>query len=85
MSFLDLAFVKAGLLLIDKEATNKSAVYSLHKTATREHIIKKAESEWNVQTDVLAQLRYDLPATYKHHKKASVDIEVDLLRFTIKP
>jgi len=82
---LDLAFVKAGLLLIDKKASNKSAVYSLHKTATREHIIKKAESEWNVQTDVLAQLRYDLPATYKHHKKASVDIEVDLLRFTIKP
>ena len=77
-------FVKAGLLLIDKKPSNKSAVYSLHKTSTREHIIKKAESEWNVQAEVLAQLKYDLPATYKHHKKVSVDIEVDLLRFTFK-
>ena len=76
-------FVKAGLVLIDKRSS-KSAVYSLHKTATREHIIKKAETEWNVQVDALAQLRYDLPATYKHHKKASVDIDVDLLRFSIK-
>jgi len=81
---LDLEFVKAGLLLIDKKPSNKSAVYSLHKTSTREHIIKKAESEWNVQAEVLAQLKYDLPATYKHHKKLSVDIEVDLLRFTFK-
>jgi len=81
---LDLEFVKAGLLLIDKKPSNKSAVYSLHKTATREHIIKKAESEWNVQAEVLAQLKYDLPATYKHHKKVSVDIDVDLLRFTFK-
>ena len=31
---------------------------------------------------VLAELRYDLPATYKHHKKASVDIQVDFIRFT---
>jgi len=81
---LDLEFVKAGLLLIDKKPSNKSAVYSLHKTSTREHIIKKAESEWNVQAEVLAQLKYDLPATYKHHKKLSVDIEVDLLRFAFK-
>ena len=32
---------------------------------------------------VVAELRYDLPATYKHHKKASVDIEVDFIRFAI--
>ena len=31
---------------------------------------------------VLAELRYDLPATYKHHKKTSVDIQVDFIRFT---
>lgn len=81
---LDLAFVKAGLALIDKrKSCHEAAVYSLHKTATREHIIKKAQSEWKVKVEVLAQLRYDLPASYKHHKKSSVDIDVDLLRFSM--
>ena len=81
---LDLAFVQAGLALLDKKesAKNKAAVYSLHKTATREHIIRKATKEWNIKVEVLAQLRYDLPASYKHHKKSSVDIDVDFLRFT---
>ena len=47
----------------------------------RDHMIKKAK-DWNVEVQVLAQLRYDLPASYKHHKKASVDIEVDFIRFS---
>ena len=32
---------------------------------------------------VVAELRYDLPATYKHHKKSSVDIHVDFIRFAV--
>lgn len=56
------------------------AVYSLHKSSTRKHIAKRA-AEWGATMEVVAQLRYDLPATYKVHKKKSVDIEVDLLRF----
>lgn len=35
-----------------------------------------------VNGEVLAELRYDLPSTYKFHKKHSVDIQVDFLRFT---
>ena len=38
-----------------------------------------------VDAQVVAELRYDLPATYKHHKKASVDIEVDFIRFSFPP
>ena len=72
---LDMLFVKKGLDLA------KTAVYSLHKTSTREHILKKAK-DWGVKCDVIAQLRYDLPASYKHHRKASVDIEVDFIRFS---
>uniref|UniRef100_A0A8C4VFR4 Methyltransferase-like protein 5 n=1 Tax=Falco tinnunculus TaxID=100819 RepID=A0A8C4VFR4_FALTI len=30
------------------------------------------------------ELRYDLPASYKFHKKKSVDIEVDFIRFSAK-
>jgi len=71
---LDIKFLQAGLMMASK------AVYSLHKTSTREHMLKKA-SEWGVDATVVAQLRYDLPATYKHHKKESKDIHVDFIRF----
>jgi len=73
---LDLLFLEKGIKLATR------AVYSLHKTSTREHVLKKGEA-WGTRPQVLAELRYDLPATYKHHKKASVDIEVDFIRFAI--
>jgi predicted RNA methylase len=57
------------------------SVYSLHKTSTREHIVKKAQ-DWGVKATVLAQLRYDLKGgKYKHHKKDTLDIEVDMYQF----
>jgi len=73
---LDLLFLQTGINL------SRNSVYSLHKTSTRDHIMKKAD-QWGVKAQVLAELRYDLPATYKHHKKSSVDIEVDFLRFSV--
>jgi len=75
---IDLAFVRKGLDLV----APGGSVYSLHKTSTRDHILRKAREGWKVGCEVVAQLRYDLPASYKHHKKASIDIEVDFLRFT---
>jgi len=73
---LDLLFLEKGIKLATR------SVYSLHKTSTREHVLKKGEA-WGTKPQVVAELRYDLPATYKHHKKASVDIEVDFIRFAI--
>lgn len=43
-------------------------------------MLKTAKS-FNVDGEVLAELKYDLPKTYKFHKKNSVDIFVDLFRF----
>jgi len=74
---LDLKFLQTGIKMAS------GAVYSLHKTSTREHVVKKA-AEWGAEAQVLAELRYDLPNTYKHHKKSSVDINVDFIRFTCK-
>ena len=34
--------------------------------------------------EVLAELRFDLPASYRFHTKDSVDIEVDFIRFAHK-
>ncbi|XP_063256619.1 rRNA N6-adenosine-methyltransferase METTL5 isoform X2 [Prinia subflava] len=74
---IDMIFLKTALQMA------KTAVYSLHKTSTRQHIQKKA-AEWEVTMQVLAELRFDLPASYKFHKKKSVDIEVDFIRFSAK-
>ncbi|XP_045542883.1 rRNA N6-adenosine-methyltransferase METTL5 [Papilio machaon] len=70
---MDMKFLQMGLEL------SCDSVYSLHKSSTRSHIQKKVK-EWNVRGEVIAELRYDLPATYKFHKQASRDIAVDLWR-----
>ncbi|XP_041478295.1 rRNA N6-adenosine-methyltransferase METTL5-like [Lytechinus variegatus] len=72
---IDMQFVQLGLEM----ATN--SVYSLHKSSTREHIEKKAV-QWGVNCEVIAELRFDLPSSYKFHKHSSVDIEVDFVRFS---
>ncbi|XP_037093445.1 rRNA N6-adenosine-methyltransferase METTL5-like [Pollicipes pollicipes] len=69
----DMLFLQAGLRLAD------TAVYSLHKRSTRRHVARQA-ADWGARATVVAELRYDLPSTYRFHKRASVDIEVDLWR-----
>ncbi|XP_018090109.1 methyltransferase like 5 L homeolog isoform X1 [Xenopus laevis] len=73
---MDMTFLSTALQMA------RNSVYSLHKTSTREHIKKKA-ADWKVKMEVIAELRYDLPASYKFHKKKSVDIEVDFIRFAL--
>lgn len=72
---IDMIFLKTAINL------SNNAVYSLHKTSTRAHILSKIES-WKIKGSVIAELRYDLPQSYKFHKKKSVDIAVDLYRFS---
>lgn len=73
---LDVRFVETALQCV----TDKGVVYSLHKTSTRDFFQRKAPA-WNVEAQVVAQLRYDLPRSYRFHTKASVDIHVDFWRF----
>jgi predicted RNA methylase len=60
-----------------------TAVYSLHKTSTRDYIVKKA-TQWGAKVDVIAELKFDIPQMYKFHKQKSVDIDVDFLRFDVR-
>lgn len=71
---VDMEFVQVGLRMASEN------VYSLHKTSTRKHVLNMAK-KWEVNCKVIAELRYNLPATYKFHSKNSVDIKVDLVRF----
>ena len=77
---IDVAFVKAGLSLARSNPLR--AIYSMHKSSTREHLKRKAE-DWNVSFTVIAEMKFDLPAKYSFHKKDNVTIQVDLLRFGI--
>ncbi|XP_044261727.1 rRNA N6-adenosine-methyltransferase METTL5 [Tribolium madens] len=74
---IDMKFLEVAFLL------SNHVVYSLHKTTTRSHVLKVAES-FGAKGEVLAELRYDLPSTYKFHKRKSMDIEVDFFRFQVK-
>lgn len=73
---MDMKFLMAGVNLA------RSVVYSLHKSSTREYIKKRAQ-EMGLQAEVIAELRYNLASTYRFHKKATVDIEVDCWRFDV--
>lgn len=71
----DIKFLLAGLRL------SNHAVYSFHKSVTRAFILGKAR-EWKVKMEVVAELNFDLPQTYKRHKKETLDVKVDFLRTT---
>ncbi|CAM1305750.1 METTL5 (predicted) [Pycnogonum litorale] len=72
---IDIQFLKGALNV------SANSVYSLHKTSTRDYIGKKAD-EWNVKGEPLAVLKFDIPPSYKFHKRQSFDVEVDFWRFS---
>lgn len=58
-----------------------NVVYSLHKTSTRSHFVKlAAENSWDFQ--VAAEMKFNIPKTFKFHKEKSKDIMVDLYRLS---
>ena len=74
----DLQFLQLGI------QSARRAVYSMHKSSTRSHIQKWLKSQDRVASaKVIAELRFDLPSTYKFHSKKSKDIEVDIWRVDI--
>ncbi|KAI5556906.1 hypothetical protein POPTR_018G083800v4 [Populus trichocarpa] len=75
----DMDFLSAALKIASR------AVYSLHKTSTREHVKKAALRGFGASSaEVLCELRFDVPKLYKFHKKREMDIAVDLWRFAPK-
>ena len=73
---IDLLFVKLGLLLANK------SVYSLHKTSTRQYILSKSNIWKNIKIEIIAEMKFDLPKSYKFHQQNTKDIAVDLIRFS---
>lgn len=73
---IDMKFLKIAIHL------SNNVVYSLHKSSTRDYIQKKTK-ELKVEGKVIAELRYNLESSLKFHKKTSVDIQVDVWRFSV--
>ena len=48
-----------------------------------QHIMKTCLS-MEVKAEVQSQVKFDLKNTYRCHKKKSLDVEVDFIRFTFK-
>ena len=72
---MDMQFLKLGCQLA------RRAVYSFHKSSTRDYVLRTVRALPNVRDAVVvAEMKFDLPRTYKFHKAASVDVEVDLIR-----
>lgn len=79
---IDYAFLQRALKLVRPGGH----VYSLHKSSTRDFFKKKLaksseEFSATVTGEVLAEVRYDLPKTYRFHKEKSLDIQVDFWCF----
>ena len=74
---IDVLFLQQALSLRPR------AIYSLHKSSTRQFLLGKATRDWGLGAQVLAEMRFDVPAMYKFHKQKSKDIAVDFLRFEV--
>ena len=74
---MDLRFLRTATRL------SRRAVYSFHKTSTREFLIRQVQGNWGMKIQIMAEMRFDLPQTYKFHQRKSVDVQVDLIRVLV--
>ncbi|OZC06447.1 hypothetical protein X798_06569 [Onchocerca flexuosa] len=69
---IDLHFVEAGLSILKKNGK----LFSLHKSSTRQYNAKFVSQKLSgISGECIAELRWNLPATYAYHRRKSVDIE----------
>ena len=73
----DRVFLEAAFRML--RAGGGGVIYSLHKSSTRQFIerISRELGGPGCACRVVAEMRYELPKTYRFHRKDSVDIKVD--------
>ena len=75
---MDVRFLRAAIRLA------RRSVYSFHKTTTRSYLLRTCQ-KWGYTVNVVAEMKFDIPNTYKFHKRKTVDIHVDLLHISKTP
>jgi len=54
---------------------------SFHKRSTRDFLLKMIREDWGfAESEVVAEMKFDIPNSYKFHKCKTKDVEVDLIR-----
>ena len=76
---IDMVFLETALAAV----TSDGAVYSFHKTSTREFILKKF-TDRGYQVTVLAEMKFRIPQMYRQHRKKEVLVDVDFIRIAGK-
>ena len=66
---------------LEKAMEIGEVIYSIHKTSTRNYLIKYIHS-MKRRVDTLLQMKLEIPYLYKFHTKRKGLIEVDLFRIT---
>jgi hypothetical protein len=57
---------------------------SFHKRSTRDFLLKIIRDDWGFpESEVVAEMSFDIPNSYKFHKSKTKDIEVDLIRICV--
>ena len=72
---IDRVFIEKALQLSD-------IVYSMHKTSTSKYLSRIVAKEMGVVVKPVITVSYNIERLFKHHKKASCNINVDLIRIT---
>lgn len=75
---VDMMFLKQALSMLEPAG---GTVYSMHKSSTRDFILKKARESWQVaKVEVLAEIKFEIKRQFKFHTKEKLFVNVDLLR-----
>lgn len=72
---IDMMFLETALNAI----TSDGAVYSFHKTSTRDFVVKKFQDR-RYHVTVLAEMKFKIPQMYRQHRKKEVFVDVDFIR-----
>lgn len=72
---IDMKFLDRALSVV----TLSGAVYSFHKTSTRDFILRRMEGR-GLNVEVIAEMKFKIPHMYKQHKKKEVLVDVDFIR-----
>lgn len=57
---------------------------SFHKKSTRNFLLKLIREDWGFpESEVVAEMKFDIPKSYNFHKAKTMDVEVDLIRIFV--
>ncbi len=81
---IDVAFLRQALAMLNREDGRRVAIYSMHKSSTREYIVKRMRADCKeAHVEVIAAMQFEIKNQFSFHRKEKVYVEVDLVRISI--